>query len=358
MLATAFLPVLLLPLLLLVDSSTTLVADESGRSADARAVRHQQHFDVVVYGSTPAGVLAAVAAARHGAHTALLSQRMHIGGVCSGGLGQTDIGSCADAVIGGLALEFFQRNARAYHTPQPRPPWNLEPHVARGVFLEMLNESGVQLLPSAQVLVAAMTGNSTLQEITVVGGATYSARVFVDASYEGDLMARVEGVDYTWGRESRTQYNESGAGSQGTHVGYGIEYINPYSAGGRVPLPLLNPAVPLPIGQGDKQVQAYNFRLCVTDNSTLRVPFREPPDYDPSRWELLRRFWLGWPNSTNPHKAAQAMVPTAILGAIPSTSGAKKYDANNCGYNPVHTDMIGGSWEYPEANYRQETALL
>ena len=75
------------------------------------------------------------------------------------------------------------------------------------------------------------------------------------------------------------------------------------------------------------------------------------------RRELLRRFWLGWPNSLNPHKAAQAAVPTAILGAIPSSNGARKFDANNCGYNPVHTDMIGGSWEYPEANYSRRKEI-
>jgi hypothetical protein len=83
--------------------------------------------------------------------------------------------------------------------------------------------------------------------------------------------------------------------------------------------------------QGDKQIQAYNFRLCVTDSPTLRVPFAEPTGYNASEWELLRRFWLAWLNSTNPHKQAQAAVPTAILGQIPSSTGAKKYDANNCG---------------------------
>eukprot|EP00040_Diaphanoeca_grandis_P026029 m.145111 g.145111 ORF g.145111 m.145111 type:complete len:683 (+) comp30417_c0_seq2:184-2232(+) len=313
-------------------------------------------FDVLVYGSTPSGIIAAVASARHGAKTALLSQRPHIGGVCTGGLGQTDIGGCADEVIGGFTHEFFLRNAKAYATPQPRAPWNLEPHVARDVFLAMLNESGVTLLNPSQVLLVVNKVKAVVDHIQVEDGSLYSAKVFVDASYEGDLMARTTGVDYTYGREARQQYNESGAGSQGTLVQYGIEYIDPYDANGNL-LPLLRPEVPLPVGEGDKQIQAYNFRLCVTDNASLRVPFRQPANYDPAQWELLRRFWLDWPNSTNPHKEAQAAVPTAILGGIPSTSGARKYDANNCGYNLVHTDMIGGSWEYPEANYSQRTEI-
>ena len=115
------------------------------------ATAHAASFDVLVYGSTPSGILAAVAAARHGARTALLSQRSHIGGVCAGGLGQSDIGSCP-GVIGGLALEFFKASAAEYGTPQPRAPWNLEPHVAQRVFLRMLNESGVELLPPECIL--------------------------------------------------------------------------------------------------------------------------------------------------------------------------------------------------------------
>jgi hypothetical protein len=322
-------------------------------AADAQA--QAAPYDVLVYGSTPSGIMAAVAAARHGASTALLSQRPHIGGVCSGGLGQSDIGSCANEVIGGLALEFFHRNARSYATTQPRAPWNLEPHVAKAVFLAMLNESGVSLLPPAEVSAVQKQG-TRISAITAEDGSRYSATVFIDASYEGDLMARSEGVSYTWGREARSQYNETGAGSQGTLVEYGIEYIDPYDAQGAL-LPLLKPVVPLPKGDADKQIQAYNFRLCVTDNATLRVPFAKPLDYDPAYWEVLRRFWLGWPNSTNPHKEAQAAAPTAILGPIPSSSGARKFDANNCGYNIVHTDMIGGSWDYPEADYTQRKKI-
>ena len=100
----------------------TGASSRGGTGASSSAAAGRGAFDVLVYGSTPSGVMAAVAAARHGAKTALLSQRAHVGGVCAGGLGQSDIGSCADEVIGGLALEFFQSSARRYATPQPRAP--------------------------------------------------------------------------------------------------------------------------------------------------------------------------------------------------------------------------------------------
>ena len=114
----------------------------------------------------------------------------------------------------------------------------------------------------------------------------------------------------------------------------------------------------------DAEVQAYNFRLCVTQGdpknlSGTRASFTKPEGYDPARWELLRRFWRDtWPKSTSPHRAAQAKVPTAILGRIPNRNGAwPKYDMNNCGYNPIHTDMIGGSKQYPTANYSERVAI-
>ena len=143
-----------------------------------------EQYDVIVYGSTPSGIIAAVAAARHGAKTAMLSQRAHVGGVCAGGLGQTDIGSCAPEVIGGIPLEFFERNAKSYATRQPRAPWNLEPHVAKQVYLEMMTSSGVAQLPFSEVESVAKTG-LRLSSITTVDGATYGAKVFIDASYEG-----------------------------------------------------------------------------------------------------------------------------------------------------------------------------
>jgi hypothetical protein len=314
--------------------------------------------DVLIYGSTPAGIMTAVAAARHGASAALLSQRAHIGGMCSGGLGQTDLGSCPDRV-GGLALEFFKRSGGMYNRTQPRAPWNLEPHVAKRVFLNMLHEAGVTLLAPAQVESVRMEG-TTIRSIVTTSGVTHTARVFVDASYEGDLMARTGRVTSVWGREGRSQYNESGAGSQGiANIPYGGVWgdVQPFDTDGRL-LPLLSPGLPSPPGTADRLVQAYNFRLCVTNDPNLRVPFAEPPGYNASRWVALRRFWQAWPQSTSPHKEAQAKAPSAILGEIPSSvMGARKFDMNNCGYNPIHTDMVGGSDAYPNASYTERDRI-
>ena len=357
--------------------------------------------------------------------------------MCSGGLGETDVGSCADQVIGGITLEFFRRNQQSYpHYGEPNrtdpqahiKKWNLEPHVAERVFRQMLDEAGVVLLPYGQIVAVTMkksngTGSSrdttTIIEKIHVGythryDTTYAAKIFIDASYEGDLMARVPGLTYTVGRESQQHYNESGAGSggPGRRIAFGMEYINPFwddddsehvkegKTYGSVDrflrnsmtvnnstqhgkeqqqkslpskrrlLPLLQSAMPKPRGEADKEVQAYNFRICVTNDTSLRVPFTEPDSYAShggARWELLRRFWRAWHNSTSPFKQAQAAVPSAILGRIPSSYNyygtrnrnddnstkiqGMKFDMNNCGYNPIHTDWMGQSAEYPEADY-------
>lgn len=360
-------------MLSLLISTATTVAHERERSVAAS-------FDILIYGSTPSGIIAAVASARHltkAAHAgvALLSQRQHIGGVCSGGLGQTDVGSCAKQTIGGIPLEFFQRTAANYATPQPRAPWNLEPHVAEATFRAMLREANVKILPydevaSVQTKAPAAAEGSAPQitSITTVrGGATYAASVFIDASYEGDLMARTKNVAWTVGREGAAHYNETGAGTTSNNA-YNDAFIDPLVHDGAAEprvLPLVSATPPaLPDGTADAEVQAYNFRLCVTQGdpknlSGTRASFTKPEGYDPARWELLRRFWRDtWPNSTSPHRAAQAKVPSAILGRIPNRNGAwPKYDMNNCGYNPIHTDMIGGSKQYPTANYSERVAI-
>jgi len=327
---------------------------------------------------------------------ALLSQREHAGGMCSGGLGESDVGSCAERVIGGLTKEFFLRSAQKYDVKQPRTPWNLEPHVAKQVFLDMLREANVTLLPFGEVETVVKNERGYAESITVPESIApqesyeYFAEVFIDASYEGDLMARTPDVDYTWGRESFHKYRESGAGSHGqSRMGdfpVGVR-IDPYYDGRtavdgedenkhidkvkeKVLLHLLSPEPPKPRGQSDRQIQSYNFRLCVTNNETMRVPFTRPANYNVNEWELLRRFWHAWwrsspnPNATdkdttyNHWKREQAKVPTQILGQLPSSiDGYKKYDANNCGYNLVHTDMIGASWDYPEANYSHRRAI-
>ena len=190
-------------------------------ASPATAAAAGDTYDVLVYGSTPGAVMAAVAAARHGARTVLVDYAPRVGGVCSGGLGRTDKGN--SVVIGGLAREFFLRNARVYDAGAAAPDFNLEPHVAQAVFEAMLADAGVAhvrtaggaQLDSVQRLHAGDA--ASLSGVTLEDGTAFAARVFVDGSYEGDLMAR-SGSSFTWGREANTTYNETGAGSQGTRV--------------------------------------------------------------------------------------------------------------------------------------------
>ena len=278
-------------------------------------------YDVVVYDASSGGVMTAVAASRHGAKTALLCASWPacfpeggrvIGGMSGGGLGQTDIGGHTE-IIGGLALEFYERNRRHY-AAQPQSAraaavaaaapagrrncrlptaacnatWNLEPHVAQGIFKAMLAEAGVDVFFAAQVETVTKQGD-TITSISLADGSAYCAKVFVDASYEGDLFSRA-GASYIVGRESTATYGESLAGrAVGPHSNQFDLAVDPFDASGQ-PLPLLTPPDRTPVGAGDKKVQAYNFRLCVTKNASNMLPFPKV---------------RGFPQSLIPHTACR-----------------------------------------------------
>jgi hypothetical protein len=161
---------------------------------------------------------------------ALLSFTPRIGGMCSGGLGWSDIGD--SWVIGGYANEFFVRVARHYNDSADTPEYHLEPHVAEGVFHDMLNEAGVTLVVTngSRVQSVAAAG-AKLSSLTLTDGSVYGARMFIEGSYEGDLMAR-SGVKYTWGREPRSQYNESFAGRREPYSDMDWAPASPFDAQG------------------------------------------------------------------------------------------------------------------------------
>ncbi|MBX5495267.1 MAG: FAD-dependent oxidoreductase, partial [Bryobacteraceae bacterium] len=165
-------------------------------------------FDVVVYGGTSAGVTTAVAAAREGATVALLEPGRHLGGMSSGGLGATDFGK--QATIGGLSREFYERVGKHYGQ---EIAWHFEPKVAEKVFNEMVTEAGVKVFLNHRLKEkqGVRKNGNRITEIVMENGAVFRAKVFVDCTYEGDLMA-FSGVSYTWGREPASQYNESFAG--------------------------------------------------------------------------------------------------------------------------------------------------
>ncbi len=302
-------------------------------------------YDVVVYGATAAGVVAAVAAAREGAKVILLEPGRHVGGMVSGGLGWTDFGN--KAVIGGLSLDFFQRVGKKYNTTIA---WTFEPHVAESVLQEMLAEATnieVRFGERLREGTGVDQSGTRIGALHTEGGAIYEGRVFVDASYEGDLMAQAK-VSYTWGREGTTEYGESLAGVRATTPKNQFTVdVSPYDVGQTL-LPLVQPGPKAPPGTADKKVQAYNFRLCLTDTAANRLPFPRPAGYDPKRYTLVARLIEAL---TAKNGAPPKLADLVKVDRIPNG----KTDINNTG--AVSTDYIGASWDYPEADYAARQAI-
>jgi hypothetical protein len=310
-----------------------------------------RQFDVVVYGGTGGGVIAAVSAAREGLHTALLEPGRHLGGMVSGGLGWTDYGK--KEVIGGYALEFYLRVGKHYQLQRYGQDigWVHEPHVAEAIYRDMLKEAGVQIFE--QTLLREKAGvrktGAQVAEITVENGDTFEAKVFIDSSYEGDLMAQA-GVAYTYGREGRDQYGESLAGVRDrTPYHQFLLDISPKGAAGKLLPEISARTLPAP-GTADKAVQSYNYRMCLSEVPENRIPFAKPAGYDAGRYELFARL-------LEARVKAEGKAPdlNSVLKVDRIPNG--KTDINNQG--AFSTDYIGGSWDYPDASYarRDEIAL-
>ncbi|HTS29417.1 MAG TPA: FAD-dependent oxidoreductase [Bryobacteraceae bacterium] len=302
----------------------------------------QPAYDLAVYGGTAGGVVTAVRAARMGLRVALIEPGGHIGGMVSGGLSHTDIGK--REVIGGDALEFYWRAGLHYGLSEYAQSfaWYVEPKVAESIFRRMLQEAGVSVLLHRQLREkdGVQKEGQLIRSISLDNGDTVTARVFADATYEGDLMAQA-GVTYTWGRESSSQYGEPLAGVRAETPFHQFQVDLP-----PVDTPVSsNPGQP---GAADRKVQAYNFRLIVSHDPENQVPYPKPAHYDPRRYELLARLLqamqakLGRP---------QSMGEVLSIGPIPN----RKADINNNG--PVSTDYIGKSWDYPNADYRRRAEI-
>ncbi|HTK01469.1 MAG TPA: FAD-dependent oxidoreductase, partial [Bordetella sp.] len=304
-----------------------------------------RNFDVVVYGATASGVAAAVSASRQGMHVVLISVDGHVGGMVSGGLSETDKGR--EEVIGGLSREFFERAGKHYGEPIE---WRFEPHIAEQVFRDMLAEAHVTQLSGQRLREqggVAMRGRK-IAAITLTDGTVLRAPVFIDTSYEGDLM-NAAGVAYTWGRESAAQYGESIAGVRGkqrpTHQ-FNVR-VSPYADDGSL-LPEVQPGPRGEIGQADKLVQAYGFRMCLTNIPGNMLPFPKPANYDPKRYELLKRYIAALQQQTGRAPSMRAlMIMTPIKGG--------KFDINSLG--GFSTDHIGASAGFPMADYKQQAAI-
>lgn len=320
------------PVLLLCSLTSLAVSPTTARAAEPRGA------DVVVYGGTASGVIAAVAVAREGNSVLLLEPGQHLGGMVSGGLGATDTGN--RGAIGGYSREFF--NHIRDHYTKAGDADNLracsdgflfEPHVAESVFRQMLAEAKVQPL-FGQRLTTVRKQGLRIESIQTSAGVLIAGTVFIDASYEGDLLAAA-GVSYTVGREGVARYHESIAGVQKQSPAHQWSVKVPGLNEAGKPLPFIQLGGTGEPGAEDKKTQAYNFRLCMTQRQDNLVPFPKPDGYDPKRFELLARYLARKPGL----RVGQLMNPVRVPNG--------KTDTNNNG--PFSTDYIGGNWDYPDA---------
>ena len=293
--------------------------------------------DVAVYGGTPAGVTAAIQAAQAGKRTVLLSFNRHVGGMTSGGLTATDVGNRES--IGGLALEFYTRLNRLSH---------FRPSEAETLFLKMLDEAGVSVL-FERCLESVVMKDGCLISATMETGETVKAAVFIDTTYEGDLLAAA-GVSYRVGREPSSAYGESLAG-QWQHISWKDTYqfcrlpLSPYVEPGEPEsglLPEIAAEIPGSAGEGDFKVQAYNFRMYLTDQAG-KSPFPKPHAYDPGRYALLGRF-------LNADSRIQWLLNYTTRPMTDGPVQMRNGDSNNAG--SFSSDYVGGSYRWPDGTYQ------
>ena len=305
--------------------------------------------DICVYGATSGGVIAAYSASKLGKKVILVTAAGHLGGLSSGGLGNTDIGN--KTAITGLARDFYHRVGLHYGKQEQ---WTFEPHVAEDIFKTYIREAGITVL-FQHALRTVFKKAHRIQQIQVVptdsgtDRSTYiiQAKEYIDCSYEGDLMA-LAAVTYTVGRESNLQYHESYDGVQLLDKHQFADGIDPYISEGKPVSGLLWGIHSDELnarGTGDKKVQAYNFRLCLTDSPANQIEIREPDRYDSSHYELLLRYI----KIKNPKSLEDGILN---INAMPG----RKTDINNNG--PFSTDMIGMNYDYPNGNYEIRNKII
>jgi len=325
--------------------------------------------DLIIYGGTSAGIAAAVQASRLDRTAILIEPSRWIGGLTTGGLGWTDTGR--DSAIGGISREFYQRVHRHYSNPEAWPlqnpetlnqdrrtgrflpgsdaMWVFEPKVATGIFEEMLAECVEHVTVHTGERLDREKGvdmeDGRITEIRTLSGKSYRGAMFLDATYEGDLMAAA-GVSYHVGRESNALYGEELNGVQKTRMkGHlFIQPVDPYLVPGDPSSGLVarvHGDEPGEDGAGDDRIQAYNFRMCMSDDPRNRVPFPKPDGYDDADYELLFRNF----------EAGDMRLPLS-LGRMPN----HKTDTNNLG--AFSTDNIGMNYAYPDGSHAERAAIV
>ncbi|SEL74061.1 FAD-dependent oxidoreductase [Parapedobacter koreensis] len=337
-------------------------------SCSSPATDHAE-ADIIIYGGTASAITAAVQAKQLGKSVIVVSPDNHLGGLSSGGLGFTDTGD--KSTIGGLARDFYHRVYLHYEdsaawrwqqhseygnkgqgTPaidgNARTMWIFEPHVAESVFESYVDENGLDVRRDEWLDrdSGVAVENGQIVSITTLSGTTYRGKMFIDATYEGDLMAAA-GVSYHVGREANSVYDEQWNGIQTGvlhHKHWFASDISPYQVPGDSTSGLLygvSTDPPGEYGQGDHRLQAYCFRMCLSNHPDNRVAFPKPDGYNPAHYELLARvFASGW------RETFEKFDP------IPN----RKTDTNNHG--PFSTDFIGMNYDYPEASYERRREII
>jgi hypothetical protein len=303
--------------------------------------------DVCVYGGTAAGAIAAVAAKRLGKSVVLLNPANHLGGMTTGGLGETDFGK--KQVIGGMSRQFYRDLGEYYGREEE---WRFEPSAAANVLAGYVKHVNLPV-HAPQFLQAVQRHGPRITSIRMLGGSTVKARIFIDATYEGDLMAQA-GVAYTIGREPNSLYGETVNGVQIRDKHQFSHPVDPFVRPGDPSsgtLPFVNHRDAAMQGSGDHRLQAYNFRICMTDDPKLRVPWQRPADFDPLQYELAKRWFNGDKDRYNEQLGGN---PPHLLRKFDPLSqqtadGHFKTDTNNHG--AVSSDFIGANYGWPEADY-------
>ena len=325
--------------------------------------------DVIIYGGTPAAIVAAMEIVKSGKTAIIVSPDVHLGGLSSSGLGFTDVGN--KQTIGGLAREFYHRVYLHYQdekswnwqkkneygnqgqgTPavdgENRTMWIFEPHVAESIFETFVKENTIQVLRDEWLdrEKGVTKKGGKINSIKTLSGKVFEGKMFIDATYEGDLMAAA-GVSYHVGREANSVYGETWNGVQidnNHHFHSFKDKIDPYQLKGKPESGLLfgiSAEKLLPNGTGDSKIQAYCYRVCMSNNSQNLVPFPKPANYDPTRYELLvRLFDAGWRDWFRK------------FDVIPN----RKTDTNNNG--PFSSDYIGMNYDYPEATFVRRKQII
>lgn len=330
------------------------------------ATNKENVFDICVYGESASGVVAAIQAARLGKNVVLISKNQHVGGLATSGLTATDMNR--NDMVGGIAREFYQRIYAYYQDPtvwknQDRDEffvksmrrtyrgknddrqmqWVYESKIAEKIMLDMLKEAGVILWFNERLQLedGVKKRGKQITSIVMESGKTVNAKVFIDATYEGDLMAKA-GVSYIVGREANATYNE-------TYNGYRVNYedgrdlsaIDPYIIEGDKSsglLPYIDSEIPLNQGDADHRVQAYCYRMTLTDDPDNRIKIQKPENYNPLWYEVLvRRI------QQNPELTLQNII---TLTPMPN----RKTDTN-------HLDFFGASYDYAEADYNKRKEI-